>query len=162
MNITPTLINYYFHCKTQCWLSYNKLNMEHTSSLVRVGTSLHKVNRKRVKEVRFNGFSVDKIVKDYVIEIKKSDSDLIAGKWQLLYYLYKLKELGIIKKGRLEVFEKYQKNTKRQELILDRKNEQRLLKILQEVQELLAKPKPPKAEYKDSCKGCSYFEYCFI
>ena len=113
MNITPTLINYYFNCKTQCWLSYNKLGMEYNSSLVRVGSALHKVNKRRVKEVRFSGFSVDKIIGDYVIEIKKSDSNLIAGKWQLLYYLYKLKELGIIKKGRLEVFEKYQKNTKR-------------------------------------------------
>jgi len=26
--ITGTLINYYFHCRTQCWLHANRLNLE--------------------------------------------------------------------------------------------------------------------------------------
>ena len=30
-NITGTLINYYFHCKTQCWLHANRINFEDNS-----------------------------------------------------------------------------------------------------------------------------------
>ncbi len=128
--ISGILVNYYFHCKTQCWLYAHKINMEQNSEKVRVGKTLHKVHKRRVKEVHFRRFSVDRITKEYVVEIKKSDSHLEAGKWQLLFYLYQLKQKGIIKKGRLEVFEKNRENKKRFELVLDRKKEERLKSII--------------------------------
>ncbi len=157
-----TLINYYFHCKTQCWLYAHRLNMEYNSERVKKGKILHKINRHRVKEVYFRGFGVDKITKDYLIEIKKSDSRLDAGKWQLLYYLYKLKQKGIIKKGRLEVFEKKKESKKRFELILDRKKEKRLKEIFLEIDKLISSPHPPKPVYEKRCNKCAYYEYCFV
>ena len=30
-NITGTLINYFFHCQTQCWLHANRINLEDNS-----------------------------------------------------------------------------------------------------------------------------------
>ena len=42
--ITGTLINYYFHCKTQLWLFANKINLEDNSEEVRAGIVLHLFN----------------------------------------------------------------------------------------------------------------------
>ena len=41
MNITGTIVNYYFHCKRQCWLFANKINLEDNSEDVRLGKVLH-------------------------------------------------------------------------------------------------------------------------
>ena len=49
---------------------------------------------------------IDKITDKYVIEMKKSDSDMEAAKMQLLYYLKKLYEKGIEREGKLVFCEK--------------------------------------------------------
>ena len=160
--ITGTFINYYFHCKTQLWLHANKINLEDNSEDVRIGKVLHEINEDKVSEVSIENIKVDKITKDYVIEVKKSDSDIEAGKWQLLFYLYKLKQKGIIKKGRLEVFEKKKGDKKRYEVVLDEESEKRLLKILGDIKKIVAKLKPPRPVFESKCKKCAYYEYCFI
>jgi len=162
MKLTGTLINYYFHCKTQLWLHANRINLEDNSEEVRIGRVLHEINEDRIDEISFESIKVDKITKDYVIEVKKSDSDLEAAKAQLLFYLYILKQKGIIKKGRLEVFEKNKQNKKRFEVILDEENEAKIKKIIKEVEELIEQKKPPIAVLKSKCKKCAYYEYCFI
>jgi len=92
MKLTGTLINYYFHCKTQLWLHANRINLEDNSEEVRIGKILHEINEDRINEVSFESIKVDKITKDYVVEVKKSDSDVEAAKTQLLFYLYTLKQ----------------------------------------------------------------------
>jgi len=74
--VTGTIINYYFVCKTKMYLHYHKINLEDNSEDVRIGKVLHEINETRVDEVSFEGIKVDKITKDYVIEVKKSDSDI--------------------------------------------------------------------------------------
>ena len=162
MNITGTLINYFFHCKTQAWLHANRINLEDNSEDVRIGKVLHEISEERVNEVSLENIKVDKITKDYIIEVKKSDSDLEAAKWQLLFYLYRLKQKGIVKKGRLEVFEKNRQNKKRFEVVLDSKSEEKLIKVLQELEILIAAPTPPAPKLEKKCKKCAYFAYCFI
>ena len=72
MKITGTLINYYLHCKKQCWLYANRLNMETNSEDVFwVGRVLHIINKRRVKEAYFENIGLDRITDEYVIEIKK-------------------------------------------------------------------------------------------
>ena len=161
-NITGTLINYYFHCKIQLWLHANCINLEDNSEDVRIGKVLHEINEDRVKEVSFENIKLDKITKDYVIEVKKIDSDLGAAKWQLLFYLYTLKQKGIVKKGRLEVFEKNKQNKKRFDIILDEESEEKIEKIVKNIEELISLPIPPKPKYDKKCKKCAYYEYCFL
>ena len=162
MKITGTLINYYFHCKTQCWLHANRINLENNSEEVRIGKVLHEISEDRVSEVAFENIKLDKITKDYVVEVKKSDSDLESAKWQLLYYLYILKQKGIEKRGRLEVFEKNRQNKKRFEVVLDEESERKLQAILADMEELISLPKPPEPKYESKCRKCAYYEYCFI
>ena len=162
MKITGTLINYYFHCKTQCWLHANRINLEDNSEEVRIGKVLHEISEDRVSEVAFENIKLDKITKDYVVEVKKSDSDLESAKWQLLYYLYVLKQKGIEKRGRLEVFEKNRQDKKRFEVVLDEESEGKLQAILADIKELISLPKPPEPKYASKCRKCAYYEYCFI
>lgn len=162
MKLTGTIINYYFHCKTQMWLHANRINLEDNSEDVRIGKVLHEINGDRIDEVSFESIKVDKITKDYVIEVKKSDSDIEASKAQLLFYLYTLKPKGIIKKGRLEIFEKNRQGKKRFEVVLDEKNEIKIKKIIDEIEKIILQEKPPKPIFKAKCKKCAYYEYCFI
>ena len=160
--ITGTIINYYFHCKTQMWLHYHKINLEDNSEDVRIGKVLHEINEDKVNEVSFESIKVDKITKDYVVEVKKSDSDVESAKGQLLFYLYTLKRKGIVKKGRLEVFEKNKQSKKRFEIILDEENEAKINKIIKEVETIIEQKEPLKAVFQSKCKKCAYYEYCFI
>jgi len=160
--ITGTIVNYYFHCKTQMWLHANRINLEDNSEDVRIGKVLHDISESRVDEVSFEGIKVDKITKDYVVEVKKSDSDIEAAKWQLIYYLYVLKQKGIEKKGRLEVFEKNRQDKKRFIIGLTPENEKKLLEILQDIEKILSNPTPPRPKFESKCKKCAYYEFCFL
>ena len=41
MRVNGTLINYYFHCKRQCYLHGNRLNLEDNSEIVKIGKAIH-------------------------------------------------------------------------------------------------------------------------
>jgi len=163
-NITGTIINYYFHCKTQCWLHANRINLEDNSEDVRIGKVLHEINEEKGKktEIAIDNIKIDKITKDYLVEVKKSDSNREAVKWQVLLYLYKLKQKGVIKKGKIEYIEKRGKGKKIDYIELDDENEKELLEVLESIDNLINLSKPPKAKLEKHCKKCAYYEYCFI
>ena len=88
MNINGTLINYYFHCKRQCYLHANRLNFENDSEDVHIGRVLHEIkDQGEETEVSIDNIKLDKLTSEYIVELKKSDADIEASKWQLLYYL---------------------------------------------------------------------------
>jgi len=163
-NITGTLINYYFHCKTQMWLHANRINLEDNSEDVRIGKVLHEINEKKSKhtEITIDNVKIDKITRDYLVEVKKSDSDPEAVKWQVLLYLYKLKQKGVNKKGKIEYIEKNRQDKKIHYIELDEKNEQELLKVLNHIENLITQKVPPQPVFENKCKKCAYYEYCFI
>ena len=162
--VNGTLINYYFHCKTQCWLSANRINLEDNSEDVRIGRVLHEINEEKSKksEVSIDNIKIDKITRDYLVEVKKSDSNPIAVKWQVLLYLYKLKQKGIEKKGKIEYIEKRRGSKKVEMVELTLENEKELLGVLKEIEELISRDKPPEVVMRRDCKRCAYYEYCFI
>ncbi|ABK82202.1 CRISPR-associated protein Cas4 [Campylobacter fetus] len=161
MKITGTLINYFFHCKRQCYLFYNRINLEDNSEDVNIGRVLHEI--KFEDDIKFENIALDKITDEYVIEFKKSDSDETASMWQLLFYLKKLKEIGILRKGLLEFGENKKLPTKRLKVELTDDKELELEQIYSQISELMSLKTPPdplKSSLK--CKKCAYFSYCFI
>ena len=114
MRVNGILINYYFHCKRQCYLHGNRLNLEDNSEQVKIGKAIHQERAEDSKntEIAIENIRLDKLTKEYLTEIKKSDADVEAAKWQLLYYLSVLKSKGIVRKGRLEFVEKNKKDKK--------------------------------------------------
>lgn len=163
MKVNGTLINYYFHCRRQCYLHGNRMNMEDNSEDVKIGKAIHEIKSEQNKEteISIENIKIDKITSQYVTEIKKSDADVEASKWQLLLYLKILKDKGINRKGKLEFVEKNKtKNTVYVEL--NDENEKELGKITAEIENLLEQNAIPPVKKMPKCRKCAYYEYCFI
>lgn len=101
MKVNGTLMNYYFHCKRQCYLHGNRMNLEDNSENVQIGKAIHeeKAAGSYNSEIAIENIKLDKLTAEYLTEIKKSDADEEAAKWQLYYYLYVLKTKGIVRKA---------------------------------------------------------------
>lgn len=163
MKTTGTLVNYYFHCKRQCYLFGNRLNLEDNSELVKIGKALHEDKcTTENSEISIENIKIDKIKGDYLIEYKKSNSDIEACKWQLYYYLYILWKKGIEKKGKLICFEKKTKSEKTLEIELTEEIKEKLKEIEEEIENLIMNEKPPEVKKVAKCKQCAYYNYCYI
>lgn len=164
MNINGTIINYYFHCKRQCYLHGNRLNMEDNSEQVKIGQAIHeeRAENKNNTEIAIDNIRLDKLTKEYLTEVKKSDADAEAAKWQLLYYLKVLKTKGVIRKGKLEFAEKNKKDKKIIIIELTDEVEKELDKYIDEIEQLLNQDRIPECINKSTCKKCAYYEYCYI
>ncbi|MBU5668426.1 CRISPR-associated protein Cas4 [Peptoniphilus sp. MSJ-1] len=158
-----TIINYYFHCKRQCYLFANKLNFEDNSELVAIGREIHKNKEEGSKnaEIKIENIAIDKITKDYLVEIKKSDADKEAASWQLYYYLYILKGKGIEKRGKLEFVEN-NVGKKIEILELTEEKTQELEKLISEIEKLIEGDEIPKFKKIKGCTKCAYYEYCRV
>lgn len=89
----------------------NRLNLEDNSEQVKIGKAIHeeKAQEHKNTEIAIDNIRLDQLTKEYLTEIKKSDADEEAAKWQLLFYLSVLKAKGILRKGKLEFVEKKRK-----------------------------------------------------
>ena len=158
-----TLINYYYICKRKLWLSYNKINLESNSEDVLIGKELHnELNKSKNTEIELDGIKIDKLTDDYVIEVKKSDSNIKASIMQLKYYLYILNSYNIKKDGKLKIIEK-DKTTRDIKIKYDKKVEQEVKDTIIEIEKIINNSTIPTIN-KDikKCKKCSYYEFCWI
>ncbi|MCI1958218.1 MAG: CRISPR-associated protein Cas4 [Clostridia bacterium] len=163
MKVNGTLINYYFHCKRQCYLHGNRLNLEDNSEYVKIGKAIHEEKAQSGEsEIEIENIRIDKLSREYLTEIKKSDADIEAAKWQLLFYLKVLKEKGIIRKGKLEFAEKNVSERKTLYFELTDEIQRKLESYEQNIQTLLNSDSVPPAEIKSGCKKCAFYEYCII
>jgi len=160
--LTGTIVNYYVHCRRQCWLFYHKINLEDNSEDVRIGRILHSLEKDKEVELALDNIKLDKITDEYVVEIKKSDSDIEAAMAQIQFYLMCLKKRGIQRKGRLECIEKNKQDRKIHYTEIDDELEKKLEKQYTEIELFLQTAIPPEAQLKKCCKKCAYYEYCFI
>ncbi len=161
--VNGTIVNYYLHCKRQCWLFYNKVNLEDNSEDVHIGRILHELkNDDKQSEIAIDNIKVDKITNEYVVEIKKSDADMEAATTQLEYYLYVLRKKGIERKGKLQIIEKNVTDHKIHVIEYSSSMEQKMESLIREIETFLDEEIPPEAVLKKRCKRCAYYEYCFI
>lgn len=164
MKVNGTLINYYFHCRRQCYLHGNRLNLEDNSETVQIGKAIHEERQEQSKdtELAIDNIKIDKLTKDYLVEVKKSDADVEASKWQLLYYLKVLKEKGVERKGKLEFVEKNKTKNKILYFELTEENMKELDFYVESIEQLLQEENIPDVLNEPKCKKCAYYEYCYI
>lgn len=163
MRINGTLINYYFHCKRQCYLFGNRINFEDDSEDVQIGKALHEERAVQDNnEIAIENIKLDKLTDEYLTEIKKSDADVEAAKWQLILYLKILKDKGIVRKGKLEFIEKKKTDKKIIIVELTETIEQQLIEYKKQIEQLLEQDELPAVLNKASCKKCAYYEFCYI
>lgn len=95
-------------------------------------------------------------------EVKKSDADIEAAKWQIIYYLKVLKDKGIIRKGKLEFVEKNKNSKKVIEVELTEDIEKELENYINDIIKIIEGEEIPKTLNSTKCKKCAYYEYCYI
>lgn len=138
--------------------------MEDNSEQVKIGKAIHeeRAENKNNTEIAIDNIRLDKLTKEYLTEVKKSDADAEAAKWQCLYYLKVLKTKGVIRKGKLEFAEKNKKDKKIIIIELTDEVEKELDKYIDEIEQLLNQDRIPECINKSTCKKCAYYEYCYI
>ena len=154
MKITGTLIKNFLHCPRQAYLYYYGLNFR--SEVVKIGELMHK--EQKAKEYIFENVKVDDIKDGYLIEYKKSSSNLEGTKFQTLYYLDYFKSRGVILKGLIKDL------TYKQEYVLELndKVKKELDEMIKRLSLMLQGELPNRLKLKKECKGCSFFDYCWI
>jgi CRISPR-associated exonuclease Cas4 len=137
--------------------------MEQESDLVSLGKLLHSKSYKDEKEYTIdNLISVDFIKKQDCLElheVKKSSKMEKAHEYQLLYYMYYLKEKKGIKniKGIIN----YPKMRKKVMIDLNESKEKELNTIIGDIDNLINSD-IPKSERTKICRKCAYFEFCWV
>jgi len=113
-------------------------------------------------EIAIDSIKLDRLTTRYLIEIKKSDANVEACKWQLLFYLKILKDKGVMREGKLEFFEKNKQAKNIIYVKLTEENQRQLEKYIEEIENLITSDKIPEVINSPSCKKCAYYDYCYI
>jgi CRISPR-associated exonuclease Cas4 len=130
-------------------------------SSLEVGRAVHQIYYEgMLKEVSFEGVKLDLIKRGErrVCEVKTSSRYLEASKFQLLYYLYRLKEMGVEASGEILV----PKERRKVRVVLDDEGERRLMNALTEIRRILELEKPPEPRKTPFCRRCAYKEFCWV
>lgn len=138
--------------------------MEDNSEDVHIGKIIHELKSegKKNAEISIDNVKIDKITKDHLVEIKKSDADVEAVKWQVLFYLSLLKSKGITRDGKIEFQEKNKQDKKIIYVSLTEENEMKLKELSSNMEKLFEEDMPPKVKKVKGCRKCAYYEYCYI
>jgi CRISPR-associated exonuclease Cas4 len=162
VGITGVQVNYYFICKTKLWLFSHNTQMEHSSDTVAIGKTIHAESYHRNKrEINLGSIKVDFYKRGNEIilhEVKKSKKMERSHKYQLLYYIYYLKRLGIDAKGVIN----YPLLRRTEKVTLTQEDVRVLEAALHDISKIVSLEGPPKPKKKNYCRKCSYFEYCWV
>jgi len=162
MNITGTDIWYYFICKRELWFIIRKIVPDQEDENVEIGRFLHEYYSNRgKKEVDIGSGKIDRVKKVdgklIIQEIKKTDRFKKSSYYQLLFYLYELKKMGIEATGELLFAEK-----KTKEIVeLTESNIRELEKAIEDIKKYAKLPVPPPPKKIKVCSRCAYREYCW-
>ena len=162
MDVTGTLVWYYFICKREVWLMYHQITPDEHDTNIEIGRFIHEntYNRNK-KEIQFGNVKFDVFMKDsnkmIIGETKKSSKYQTASKYQLLYYLSVLEDAGIKAEGLLL----YPEERKRVEVILDDNSRNEMKTTLSEIEKLISQDAPPQVKRSNFCRNCGYREYCY-
>jgi len=100
---------------------------------------------------------MDKLKNGKLFELKKRNTAPEAAKYQVLYYLLKLREKGINTTGII----KYKENNRIEEIVLTPEDEKTLKVSIREIEQICSLNMPPSAKKVRYCKNCSYYRLCF-
>lgn len=162
VQVTGTLMWYYYICRREVWLMAHHVTPEQDNSYIDLGRFIQETTYSRNrKEVQVGHLKFDLVRKrdgQIVIgEVKKSSSYEQSAIMQLALYLYELRELGIEAQGEL-LFPEEKKRinvTLTPELV--KKVEEAKREILRIIY-LDMPPKPVKVKY---CRKCAYGDFCW-
>lgn len=158
--ITGTLVWYYFICKREIWLMSHEITPDEDSLVLDIGRAVHEVfYRDMLKEISIEGVKIDLLKRSdrTICEVKTSSKFVEAARFQLLYYIFRLREYGVDMMGWILIpMEKKRINVK-----LDKDSESALLNVLGEIKKIVEFDYPPPPKRIPYCRRCAYKEFCW-
>lgn len=159
--ITGTLVWYACICDREVWLMGREITPDEDDAPLDRGRATHETYYHRLrKELSLEGIRIDavKLHQKIVCEVKTSSRYLPAATLQLAYYLYRLKEYGIVTQGELLI----PRERKRFTVHLTDDLEAKLQTTFHHIKQILARPTPPSPARKSYCRHCSYRDLCWV
>ncbi len=162
VKVSGYLVQSYMICRRQAWFYSREVTPHQEDDLLEIGRLIHEGSYKRErKEIEFNGFKIDLLRKDkkeiLIAEVKKSSKAMKSAKMQLLFYLYKLKRMGVEAKGEILV----PKERKREKVELTEEAEAEIKNVIENIQRIISLPAPPEFKKTGYCRKCAYRDFCF-
>jgi len=164
IEVNGSLVLSFSNCKREAWLMAHKIIPEQDNTFIALGRILHETSyeNRGEKDVAIDNIKLDLVEekkgKTIISEIKKSKYSLAGARDQLLFYLLRLKEIGIQAEGLLLV----PKEKKRMSVILTAEEENRIRKMCDEIQKMIDGPIPLIERSQSCCKNCAYYTYCWV
>lgn len=134
--------------------------METESDRVKLGKVVHEdsYGRKKKEITIDNKITLDWREDGVIHEVKLSDKMEESHEFQLLYYLFYLKQKGVEDlTGQID----YPKLRQTQEVFLTAEKEAKLIEAINEMEEITNLKQPPQVEFMKICQSCSYAELCW-
>jgi len=164
MQITGTLIQYYFFCQRQLWLHANDIRMETGHDLVELGNLVQEESynqrSEKYEQIELGPVKIDFYdTKNKIIhEVKKSSKFHETHIWQLKYYIYIFNKYGI--EGVTGILE-YPKERKTEEVFLSQPDITCIEELKKEISDIIKSDTCPPVINSPKCRNCSYFDFCY-
>ena len=164
IDINGSLVLSYTNCRREAWLMAHRIIPEQDNTSMSLGRLIHEASyeNRGEKDVSIDNIKLDMVEekkgKTIVSEIKKSKYSLEGARDQLLFYLLRLKEMGVQAEGQLLVPKEKKKIT----ITLTEEEEERIKKLCEEIQKLVEGPIPDIKRAQSKCKNCAYYTYCWV
>lgn len=138
----------------------HELTPDEEDQALEIGRAIHEIfYRDALKEVSFEGVKIDvyKRRERVVCEVKASSRYLQAARFQLLYYLYRLRDYGVSSVGQILI----PRERRRIYVRLDEESERILLKVFEDIRNIVQLERPPQPSKTPYCRKCAYRDFCW-
>ena len=162
MEVTGTMVYFYFVCQRKLWYFANEINIEQNSELVSIGKILDETSYRREKKgiLIDNTINIDFIKNGAVLhEVKKTKAIEDAGIWQLKYYMYYLQKRGV---KTIEAKIDFPLLRQAKQVSLEEEDIEIIENVIKNIEEIIAQEKPPENIDKKICKKCAYYDLCYV
>lgn len=162
VQITGTIVQSYSICKRQAWFMSRQITPDQEHPFIEVGRLIdtESYDRDR-KKVELKDMVIDLVkVKERTLligEIKKTSRAEESAKFQLAFYLYRLKQSGVLANGLLL----FPKERRKISIQLTPELEEKITEIINDIEGIIESSLPPPVKKIQYCTHCAYREFCW-
>lgn len=162
MPVTGTHIWYYYICKREVWLMIHQIAADQDDEHLDLGRFINeRTYLRNKKEFSIGHIVVDRLRQEngelIIGEVKKSSRFIESARYQLLYYLDTLRQMGIEAKGELL----FPEERKKEQIAWTPEAKQKLDEAVADIRRIARLPVPPPPRKISFCRKCAYREYCW-
>jgi len=162
-HITGTLVWYAMICEREVWLMAHEVEPDRDDARLEWGRFLGEMvyPRSRQREISLPGMKLDLVERQgtrlIVGEVKASSRFREASRMQVLFYLWRLRQMGVEAEGEL----RFPEERRRERVVLDEEGEAQLRRVMDRVEAIMRRPTPPPPKRIRYCRSCAYREFCW-